>query len=49
MSDKQFSLQESVSHQREVLVTLLVDPINKAKNSCAKVWGDRTIIGARPL
>jgi hypothetical protein len=41
MSDKQSSLQESVSHQREVLITLLVDPMKRAANSCAKVWGDR--------
>ena len=41
MSDKQSSLQESVSHQREVLVTLLVDPMKRAAKSCAKVWGDR--------
>ena len=41
MPDKQSSLQESVSHQREVLVTLLVDPMKRAAKSCAKVWGDR--------
>ena len=41
MSDKQSSLQESVAHQREVLVTLLVDPMKRATESCAKVWGDR--------
>jgi len=41
MSDKQSSLQESVSHQREVLVTMLVDPMRRAAKSCAKVWGDR--------
>ena len=41
MSDKQSSLQESVSHQREVLITLLVDPMKRAAKSCAKVWGDR--------
>ena len=41
MSDKQSSLQESVSHQREVLVTLLVDPMKRAADSCARVWGDR--------
>ena len=41
MSDKQSSLQESVSHQREVLVTLLVDPMKRAAKSCARVWGDR--------
>lgn len=41
MSDKQSSLQESVSQQREMLITLLVDPMKRAANSCAKAWGDR--------
>ena len=41
MSDRQSSLQQSVSHQREVLVTLLVDPMKRAATSCARVWGDR--------
>jgi hypothetical protein len=41
MSDKQSSLQESVSHQREVLITMLVDPMKRAAKSCAKVWSDR--------
>lgn len=30
MSDKQTSLQDSVSHQREVLITMLADPIKRA-------------------
>lgn len=41
MSDKQTSLQESVSHQREILITLLADPMKRAAKSCAKDWGDR--------
>ena len=41
MSDKQTSLQESVSHQREVLITMLADPMKRAAKACAKVWGDR--------
>lgn len=41
MSDKQTSLQESVTHQREVLITMLADPMKRAAKSCAKVWGDR--------
>ncbi|MDH5370925.1 MAG: PDC sensor domain-containing protein [Gammaproteobacteria bacterium] len=41
MSDKQTSLQESVSHQREVLITMLADPMKRAAKSCVKVWGDR--------
>ena len=41
MSDKQTSLQKSVSHQREVLMTLLADPMKRAAKSCAKVLGDR--------
>ena len=30
MSDNQTSLQESVSHQREVLITMLADPMKRA-------------------
>ena len=41
MSDKQSSLQQSISHQREVLITLLVDPMKRAADSCSRVWGDR--------
>ena len=41
MSDKQTSLQESVSHQRDLLITMLADPMKRAAKSCAKDWGDR--------
>ena len=41
MPDKQTSLQKSVSHQREVLITMLADPMKRAAESCAKDWGDR--------
>ncbi len=41
MPDMQTSLQKSVSHQREVLNTMLADPMKRAAKSCAKVWGDR--------
>lgn len=41
MLDKQTSLQESISHQREVLITMLADPMKRAAISCAQVWGDR--------
>ena len=41
MTDKQTTLQESVSHQRELLIKMLADPMKRAAKSCAKVWGDR--------
>jgi hypothetical protein len=41
MPDKQLSLQESISQQREVLVTMLSDPLKRAAKSCSRVWGDR--------
>lgn len=41
MADKQTTLQESVLHQREVLITMLSDPLKRAEKSCSKVWGDR--------
>jgi len=41
MSEKQATLQESISHQREVLITMLSDPLKRAAKSCASVWGDR--------
>lgn len=41
MPDQQTSLQESISHQREVLITMLSDPLKRAAKSCVKVWGDR--------
>lgn len=41
MSDKQVTLQESISQQREMLTTMLSDPLKRAAGSCAKVWGDR--------
>lgn len=41
MSEKQVTLQESISQQREMLITMLTDPLKRAADSCAKVWGDR--------
>jgi hypothetical protein len=41
MQNKQKTLQESVQHQREVLVTMLSDPLKRAAKSCSKVWNDR--------
>ncbi|MEJ2141280.1 MAG: PDC sensor domain-containing protein [Gammaproteobacteria bacterium] len=42
MSDKQNTLQESISRQREMLSTMLSDPMKRAAKSCSKVWGDRS-------
>lgn len=41
MPDKQATLQESISHQREVLIAILSDPLKTGARSCSKVWGDR--------
>ena len=41
MSENKATLQESISHQREVLIAMLVDPLKRAARSCAGVWGDR--------
>ena len=41
MSEKQATLQESILLQREVLITMLSDPMKRAARSCAAVWGDR--------
>jgi len=41
MSDKRASLKESISKQREVLVTMLTDPLKRVAVSCSKVWADR--------
>lgn len=41
MSDKQTSLQDSISNQRELLITMLSDPLHRAAESCARVWADR--------
>lgn len=41
MSQVQTSLQESISQQRDVLATMLSDPLKRAASSCCKVWGDR--------
>jgi len=41
MAQKQATLQESISHQREVLITMLSDPLKRAARSCVAVWGDR--------
>lgn len=41
MSDTQTSLQQSIFHQREVLIKMLADPMKRAASSCARVWGDR--------
>jgi len=41
MSDKQATLQESISLQREVLITMLSDPLKRVATSCSKVWGGR--------
>jgi len=44
MSEKQATLQESIAHQREVLITMLSDPLKRAARSCATVWGDRAAL-----
>lgn len=41
MSQVQTTLQESISQQRDVLATMLSDPLKRAASSCCKVWGDR--------
>lgn len=41
MPDKQATLQESISQQREVLITMLSDPLKRVAKSCSKVWGNR--------
>jgi len=41
MPDKQATLQESISDQREILITMLSDPLKRVAMSCSKVWGDR--------
>ncbi len=41
MPDKQVTLQESISKQQELLITMLSDPLKRAAKSCSKVWGDR--------
>lgn len=41
MPNKQATLQESISQQREVLITMLSDPLKRVATSCAKVWGGR--------
>ena len=41
MSESHMSLQESVSQQRDVLITMLADPMKRAANASIKVWGDR--------
>ena len=41
IADKQATLQESISHQREVLVTMLSDPMKRVAKSCSKDWGER--------
>ncbi|MDH5600895.1 MAG: PDC sensor domain-containing protein [Gammaproteobacteria bacterium] len=41
MSVKQSSLQQSVAHQREVLITMLADPMKRAAKACVKAWDDR--------
>ena len=41
MADNQATLQESISQQREVLITMLSDPLKRVATSCSKVWGGR--------
>jgi len=41
MVQKQATMKESIAHQREVLVTMLSDPLKRAARTCATVWGDR--------
>jgi len=41
MTKEQKTLQESVDQQREMLVTMLTDPLKRAAKSCRDVWGDR--------
>ena len=41
MPDKQATLQESISQQREVLITMLSDPLKRVAKSSSKVWGER--------
>ena len=41
MSDKQETLQESISQQRKMLITILSDPLKRIAKSSSKVWGER--------
>jgi len=41
IKDNQATLQESISKQREVLITMLSDPLKRVAASCSKVWGNR--------
>jgi hypothetical protein len=41
MPDSSSTLQESIARQREVLKTLLRDPLAQAARACSLVWGDR--------
>lgn len=41
MNEHQTALQQSIARQRDMLSSMLSDPLKRAAQACSKVWGDR--------